>query len=264
MGPLVTAALTKKLGRAPTQEEFHAEVQSQFGERGYLLARKGIEAQASPNKLTDEHLVVTAALTAIMNGSEVVILTRDPDVLEQYAKVCTLMKEHYRATLAAELYASHPTAFGFEETPLLNDSIRARFSGESVLRFETSDAEFNPLPRRFHFVCVYCLLLGGTPEDMKVTVSSFCAETEMAQALRVKASTAGLTTDKFDGRNCIILTEHLTPKRQRVIVLIGHEQKARFGNFTPGVDDVHNTLTSNEVSMQSHYDGAAVPVQTTP
>jgi hypothetical protein len=35
MGPLATAVLTKKLGRAPTQDEFHAEVQSQFGERGF-------------------------------------------------------------------------------------------------------------------------------------------------------------------------------------------------------------------------------------
>ena len=255
MGPLATIALTKKLGRAPTQAEFHAEVQSQFGERGYLLARKGIEAQTSPNKLTDEHLVVTAALTAIMSGSEVVILTRDPDVLEQYAKLCTLMKEHYRAALAAELYAENPAAFAFNEVPLADDSMRPRFSGESVLRLEASDIEFNPLPRNFHFVCIYCLLLGGEPGNMKVTVSSFCAETEMAHALRMKASTGGLTTDKFDGRNCIILTEHLTPERQKVIVLIGEERKACFGSFSLGVDDVHNTLTPNEVSMRFNYDG---------
>jgi hypothetical protein len=37
----------------------------------------------------------------------------------------------------------------------------------------------------------------------------------------VKASTKGLNTDKFNGHNCIILTEHLTPDKQRVIVLIG-------------------------------------------
>jgi hypothetical protein len=104
MGPLASAILTKKLGRAPTQEEFHAEVQSQFGERGYLLAKKGLEGQNSKNRLTDEHLVVTAMLTAILEGSEVVIVTRDPDVLEQYAKLCTLMKEHYRAMLVAERY----------------------------------------------------------------------------------------------------------------------------------------------------------------
>jgi len=253
MGPLASAVLTKKLGRAPTQEEFHAEVQSQFGERGYLLAKKGLEAQNSANRLTDEQLVVTAMLTAILKGSEVVIVTRDPDVLEQYAKLCTLMKEHYRAMLIAERYAANPTAYAFKEVPLLHENLRARFSGDSVLEFETRDREFNPLPRKFHFVMIYCLLIGGESDNMKVTVSSFCAETEMAHALRLKAATNGLTTDKFGGRNCIILTEHLTPDQQKVIALIGNERRARFGDFTPGVDDVHNTLIPSEVSMRVHY-----------
>ena len=257
MGPLAVLALTKTLGRAPTQGEFHREVQSRLGERGYLLAKKGLEAQNSPNKLTDEHLVVTSMLTAIMTGHEVVIMSRDPDVLEQYAKICTLMKEHYRAALAAELYASNHPAFAFERVPALDESIKVRFSGESVLRFQTTDDKFNPLPRKFHFVCVYCLLLGGAPENMKATVASFCAEIEMARALRIKASTGGLTTDKFDGRNCIILTEHVTQGRQKVIVLIGEERKEQFASFSVGVDDVHNTLTHNEVSMLSHFDATA-------
>jgi hypothetical protein len=253
MGPLASAVLTKQLGRAPTQEEFHAEVQSQFGERGYLLAKKGLEAQDSANKLTDEQLVVTAMLTAILKGSEVVIVTRDPDVLEQYAKLCTLMKEHYRAMLIAERYSADPAAYAFKEVPLLHDNLRARFSGDSILEFETRDSDFNPLPRKFHFVMIYCLLIGGESDNMKVTVSSFCAETEMARALRLKAATNGLTTDRFGGRNCIILTEHLTPDKQKVIALIGNEKRARFADFTPGVDDVHNTLTPNEVSMRVHY-----------
>jgi hypothetical protein len=255
MGPLASAVLTKKLGRAPTQEEFHAEVQRQFGERGYLLAKKGLEARNSPNRLTDEQLVVTAMLTAILKGSEVVIVTRDADVLEQYAKLCTLMKEHYRATLVAERYAANPAAYAFKKVPLFHESLRARFSGDSVLEFETTDTNFNPLPRKFHFVMIYCLLIGGEPDNMKVTVSSFCAETEMAQSLRLKATTNGLTTDKFGGKNCIILTEHLTPDTQKVLVLIGNERKAKFGDFTPGVDDVHNTLIPNEVSMRVHYSG---------
>jgi hypothetical protein len=100
---------------------------------------------------------------------------------------------------------------------------------------------------------IYCLLIGGAPDNMKATVSSFCAETEMADALRLKAVTNGLTTDKFGGRNCIILTKHLTPDKQNVTVLIGNERRARFGGFTPGVDDVHNTLTTNEVSMRVHH-----------
>ena len=252
MGPLATAVLTKKLGRAPTQEEFHAEVQSQFGERGYLLARKGLEGQNSPNKLTDEHLVATAMLSAILTGAESVILTRDPDVLEQYAKLCTLIKEHYRATLIAERYSSNPSGYAFEEVPLENEYLRA-FSGGPLLRFETTDRDFNPLPRDFHFVMVYCLLIGGEPHNMKVTASSFCAETEMARSLRVIAATDGLTTDKFNGKNCIIVTEHITPEKQNVAVLIGNERRVRFGDFNAGFVDVNNVLTQNEVSVRVEY-----------
>ena len=134
MGPLAVAVLTKKLGRAPTQDEFIAEVQSRFGERGSLIARKGLAAANSPNRLTDEHLVVSAALTAILRGSEVLIVTRDPDVLEQYVKVLVLMKEHYRAMLAAEQYASNPATMAFREVPVENGGVHIpTFTGNSFL-----------------------------------------------------------------------------------------------------------------------------------
>ena len=44
IGPLAAAVLTKELGRTPTQDELNAEVQSRFGERGSLIARKGLAA----------------------------------------------------------------------------------------------------------------------------------------------------------------------------------------------------------------------------
>jgi hypothetical protein len=52
-------------------------------------------------------------------------VTRDPDVLEQYAKLRTLMKEHYRAMLMAERYAANPAAYPFKEVPLVHDYLRA-------------------------------------------------------------------------------------------------------------------------------------------
>jgi hypothetical protein len=141
--------------------------------------------------LTDEHLVVCAVLTAILEGSEVLIVTRDPDVLEQYVKVLSLMKEHYRAMLAADQYFSSPATMAFREVPVVNDGVHIPpFTEISVLEFETMDAEFNPLPPTFHFVNIYCVLLGGEPTSMKVTFCTFCAETEMARVLKVKAATA--------------------------------------------------------------------------
>jgi hypothetical protein len=146
-------ALTKGLGRAPTQDELVAELQGNLGERGLHMAQKGIEAASSPNKLTDEELVVLAVLTAILKGSEVFILTRDQDVLEQYYKLLSHVNEHYRAMLVAEKYASDPNAMDFREVSLTVDEPQITpFEGPSILQFQTTDADFNPLPAEFHFV----------------------------------------------------------------------------------------------------------------
>ena len=265
MGPLASAVLTKRLGRAPTRNEFLAEVQGNLGERGFLMARKGNEAANSPNKITDETLVLTAILTAIIRGSEVFIVTRDADVLEQYFKLLVLIKEHYRAMLAAEQYAANPGAMAFRQMPVQDDGVHVPpFTGTSFLQFETTDQEFNPLPPSFHFVNIYCLLLGGEPERMKTTFASFCAETEMARVLRVKAATGGLSTDKLGGRNCLVHTGPLTVSNHRVIVSIGKERTQSFAGFGPiGVDDLHNTLFSNELSTKIFYDDAAPGRDTT-
>ncbi len=252
-GPMAVGVLTKKLGRKPTNDEFVAEVQKQVGPRGLLLAKKGLQAlnssnQLTVNKLTDEQLVVMAVLTAIMRGTEVFIVTRDPDVLEQYFKLLVLIKEHYRSMLIADRYAANPDAFPFQKVPIECDGTYVpAFTGGSILQLKTTDADFNPLPPKFHFVCVYCLLIGDGPADLKVTYCSFCAETEMAEVLRVKARTGGLSTDKFDGRNCTIVTSPLTPENHRVTVSIAKETPIPMlplGTF--GFDDFQNTLFEKE------------------
>jgi hypothetical protein len=252
-GPVVHAVMTKNLGRSPTTDEFAAEVQKYLGPRGLLLAKKGLEAATSQNKLTDEQLVVMGALTGIMRGREVLIVTRDADVFEQYFKTLNLMKEHYRAMLIAERYASNPESVPFREVPITNDS-RVMFSGSSVLEFVTTDVEFNPLPAKFHFVNIYCVLLGGGPSKMVVSWCSFCAETEMAQMLKVKTATRGLNTARFDGRNCTIYTAPLTPENHKVVVTIGKEQMHSLGNLgNIGQDDYQNALFENELTTRYSY-----------
>jgi len=189
-----------------------------------------------------------AILTAIMRGSETIIVTRDADVLEQYFKVLCLMKEHYRAMLVADRYAASPDTMPFREVPIHGNGVHIPpFSGSTILELETTDAELNPLPAGFHFVNTYCFVLGGEPSSMRTTSCSFCAETEIAQMLKVKTVTGGLNTDKLNGRNCTIHTTALTLENHRVVVSIGKETVLSinpFGSF--GIDDLNNTLTENE------------------
>jgi hypothetical protein len=211
------------------------------------MAKKGVEAVNSPNVLTDEQLVLMAIITAITRGTEVLIVTRDADVLEQYYKALILMKEHYRAMQFAEIYAANPDRIPLREVQIVDDGVRIpEFSGSAVLQLETTDLEFNPLPRRANFVSVHCLVLGGGASDMKITYCCFCAEKEMAQMLKIKTVTGGLNTDKLNGRNCTIRTAPLTPTNHRVVVSIGSERTVKFDGSNYSVNDLSNTLFENE------------------
>jgi hypothetical protein len=249
IGPIANSVLTKRFGKGPTSDQFLAEVQKRFGERGFRLAKKGLEGVASPNVVTDDELVVMAVHTAILRGSEVLLLTRDGDILEQYFKLISHVKEHYRAMLAADLYVSNTGAMAFQELPVRDDGIHVPlFEGSSFLKFETTDLDFNPLPPTFHFVNVYCFLLGGVPRDMRLTSCSFCGETEIAEVLRVKAATDGLNTRKLNGRDCIIHTAPGAPGNHQVVVSIGRDRTVQFGHFGKfSVNDMNNTFFDNEL-----------------
>src|ERR1700682_1723883 len=255
MGTVATNILTRKLGRSPTDDEFVGEVQNHLGRRGLFIAKKGQNAANSPNKFADEELVVMAALTAILKGRETFIISRAPDVLEQYFKVLCLMKEHYRAMLVADKYAANPEAMPFREVPIKNDGNEPqRFSGSSFLQFESTDLEFNPLPAKFHFVNVYCFLLGGELPKMKATYCCFCAETEMAEMLRVKTATGGLSTDKLGGRNCTIHTVPLSPETCKVVVSIGMDTIRPPGKADGfRLDDFLNAVCENELHTHLSY-----------
>ena len=209
----------------------------------------------------DEQLALMAIFTAITGGSEVVIVTRDTDVLEQYYKALNLMKEHYRAMWFAEHYAAHFEYFPLQEVPIIDDGVQTPvFSGSSFLQFETTDIEFRPLPPSFTFVNIYCLVLGNASSDMKVTYSCFCAEKEMEKMLKVKAATSGLNTDKLNGRNCTIRTAPLTDTNHRVVVCIGTESTIQFGGGTFFIEDFGNTVFDNERHAALRYpDEAAEP-----
>jgi hypothetical protein len=260
-GVAAQAQLTNRLGRLPTHDELLAEIQHELGERGFQLARKGVAAIGARNIFADEGILTLAFITAILKGSEVIIVTRDTDLLEQYCKLRLLLKEHYRAMLFAERYAENPDLFAFREVPVIDDGVHVTpFIDTSILEYQTTDIAFNPLPPQAHFVTVYCLLLGGECPNMRLTYSSFCAETEMAAVLRIKTTTGGLCTDKLDGRNCKIGTSRIPsqtvgeiPRAHRVTVSIGHERKVSttLGEF--GFDDFYNVLYSNEQGTQLAY-----------
>jgi hypothetical protein len=248
IGPIILQTLEQQKGRRPTNDEFVAAAQPFLGERGLQIAKKGIEGMSSPNMLADEQTVVTGVLTAILEGREVYIVTTDTDIPEQFGKLFLLIKEHYRAMLAAELYASRPDRMGFREVLVSDYTSQATpWAGASILELRLAENEFDVLPREFNAVVAHCILLGGGEKTPKVSYSCFTIDTETAEVLRVKAKTSGLSTDRFGDRNCTIRTGRLLPEYHEVIVSIGKEKTVRFEGWRSfGADDTHNVLTCCE------------------
>lgn len=110
-GSIAGEKLQENLGRAPTPQELSNYCKDVLGIRGQLLARKGSECKSPRNLLNDELMVVLAILGAVCRGHEVVILTRDEDVLEQFYKALWLIDTHYRGMLLAEAYSRNPLQF---------------------------------------------------------------------------------------------------------------------------------------------------------
>lgn len=189
-----------------------------------------------------------AVLTAILEGREVYIVTKDQDIPDQLAKLFLLIKEHYRAMLAAERYANDPGSMAFQEVAIRDVRPETNaWVGETILQLSLSEMEFDVLPREFRSVVVHCIHLSRDETAPWVSYSSFTMDTQTARVLRVKAATGGLSTDRFGDRNCTLGTGRLTSQFHEVIVSIGKEMVipvTNWGSF--GADDYYHVLHGGE------------------
>jgi hypothetical protein len=190
-------------GRKPNEAELvrlKQDLHRVVGPRGYLLARKGAEKPSGPTFYTDELLVCLAMMTAITAGREVVILTKDEDIQEQFYKLQWLLDTHYRGMLLAELYASDPLGFVFHSLPRNVPHIEEVFQGDNnVLIARSRQLLDDILPGTWSPIAISCAILGE-----QFTHTTFIAEPGMEQLLRIKGETGGLNTNRLRGRNCHI------------------------------------------------------------
>jgi hypothetical protein len=189
-------------GRQPSDGELESLAKRHFGERGYQRGKKGSESKGAKHPFADEELVVVAFFYAICCGKEVLILTRDADVQEQFYKMQWLLDTHYRSMLLADRYADAPEAFKAIPMPKEDEKVRDAFVGEDDILIERTGATpYLVLPPSSHPVNVHCLLLKGDGDHATVSEAAFCAEREMARVFRVKGQSGGLNTDRLGQRN---------------------------------------------------------------
>lgn len=256
---LLTLKLTRfeeEHGRPPNNGETQLlmrELHAEIGPRGYLLAKKGHEAKGSPNFFTDEVLVYLAMKTGIETGQDIVIISKDEDILEQFYKLQWLLDTHYRGMLFADAYASDSSHFITHSMPT-NDSsqLRETFVGNDnllvkrPLHFIVGDAA-PILPPYCHPVIVHCWIIGD-----RLTQMAFCAEKEMQRLLYTKGVTSGLNTYKFGEKNCHLWLAPLNiPRSLRDCSAIASDNREEFGLVQFPLLDVNQAVFTGERFMRS-------------
>jgi hypothetical protein len=163
-----------------------AEIQRRFGERAALIAKKAKGSARSRTFYTDESLVYQATSSAIYTGRHTVILTKDEDVQEQFYKLIFFLNTQYRGMLLADRYARDFSNFTIHGMPM-SDPFSTAFRGNNnVLVEKRSGLDEELLPSECDPVMIECWTMG----HRYFSRMSFCAETQMAELLRVKARVA--------------------------------------------------------------------------
>ncbi len=171
-------------------QTIEAQVQRDFGERGFMLCKK----PPSP-MFTDEVLVYLAIKHAIQTGRQTMILTGDYDVEEQFLKAIELITIHYFAMLVAREYRADPVKFRPEPLDVGKDNLGTLFESATLLDLgnrriqDFRTAEIN-------FVSISCCVLGHY-----FSLLTYGAETAMSEVLDVKDQTGGRSTDLFGDRD---------------------------------------------------------------
>lgn len=251
---LKLARFEEERGRPPNDDETRLlmrELHDEIGPRGYLLAKKGHESEGSPNFFTDEILVYLAMKTGIETGQDVVIVSKDEDILEQFYKLQWLLDTHYRGMLFADAYASDPSRFvthsmPTEATPQLREAFVSNDNllVERPLHFIVGDAA-PVLPPYCHPVIIHCWIVGT-----RLTQMAFCAEKEMKRLLDTKGVTGGLNTYKFGEKNCHLWLAPLSvPKDLRGCAAIASDSKTDFGLAQIPLLDLNQTVFTGERFM---------------
>jgi hypothetical protein len=258
VGKMIADEFQAKHGRMISETQFSAQCSKLFGDRGFALAKKGRADFEKSNLFADEQLVVIAVLTSILAKTEIFILTRDHDILEQFYKLTYLLDTQYRAMLLADHYLAYKDNYVTHELP--QDFVKR--DGSFVLNsaiglnpiYKTDNYLDTILPSSFHPVTLNCWWFGGDPNNLKVSSIAFSADQEMKRLLHIKSLTNGLNTDKLDGKNCHIHPFPNIPELEAHPVIALDKQRPVLGRQFIAVDFKHSLMSKEGFCVLKYSD----------
>jgi hypothetical protein len=253
-GIRVSRQLQAKLGRPPEKTEMHNELQRVCDERIAPLAFKGWQDHGKRNFTADEELVASAAINAIMTGQTSTILTRDNDVFEQFAKLMETLTANYMCFLFGLARHFYSENVPMKAIPVPNppESIDL-FLGPSVESIVIPEKESRILLPDSHTpVHCFCVLVGNTCDDPKVSIAGYCLEKEMQELLFTKAVTNGKNSSHFGNRN-VLIGSNYNSKELSISFVIGEEALVEFEGVTASQIDILQSLRSINSVIQLRW-----------
>lgn len=237
------------LGRAPSESELKNELNKRFGPRNAQIAFKGWKDYGKPNYTTDEELVVSAVLTGILTGCDVVILTWDTDIQEQYLRLLHLLVGDYNAHRLGEAVLDPESGIALGKMDLPS---QAWYEGDSIEHIGIPVGEsWKLLPRNPKQLACDCLVFGNHQADMKITRTLFGAEREMRSLLSVIGET-GRTSRRFGDRN-ITGGTHLAAEKQYCYFVVGKEKLINFEGETVTALEVDRSMGRGELIYRINF-----------
>jgi len=218
---------TASRGHAPSKDELQQLLQSHFVDRELKTAMKAVERGCDINWWTDEYLVVSALQIAVMTGVSTSIMTRDRDVLDQFARLCALLNMDYQAFMFGQRLTADPSAFPCLPCP--KDQVTETFfdvPNSSLLKKPVAAEQFTEwvLPTDYRAVQVSCVLLGGPANELTAQVITYHAEEQMDHLMVTKGRTFGWNVELSGDRNCRVTGLPETIRSNREFIFVGKDR----------------------------------------
>ncbi len=189
-----------KNGKKPTSAELQKLCAPFIGERGWRFMQKVIESE-KPINANDEKTLVNAVFHSILFGDDVVILTRDTDLLEQFYKLVYLIDTHYHSMKLAEIYQQNPGGYELEalpENPLF-------YKGEGNICINMDHKMVKDIIAQ-PYQC-NCVLFSTSTQPLMTSQRCFVIIRDMERVLQMKARTKGRNTDLFGTMNFHVILD---------------------------------------------------------
>jgi len=259
LGIAAYSELQDRLGREPSEPELKCHLNNEYHARVSSLAFKGWKDREKRNYLADEELVVTAVMTAVVTGRDTIILTRDTDVFDQFAKLIELLVADYWCHRFADVRYLNPVGcpmYPMKFPPELGEEYG--LLGDSFEHVVVPQEEVDALPPyRASRVNAYCFLLGNSCLDPKISEAGVCLEREMGHLLVVKGLTGGKNSKHFGDKN-MILGMKADDGKVGVLFILGTESYTEYEGVKVSCNDLRRGLSSDILVIKKYFQPSIV------